>query len=86
MKFTPRGGKVSLALAQSGDKVEITITDTGIGIAPGDLSRIGQPYQQSGSAEQKAMGTGLGLSLVKAMAHLHGGQMKLSSTLGRARR
>ncbi len=82
IKFTPRGGKVSLALAQSGNTVDITITDTGIGIAPGDLSRIGQPYQQSGSAEQKAMGTGLGLSLVKAMAHLHGGEMKLSSQLG----
>ncbi len=82
VKFTPRGGEVSLILQQTGDEVEITIRDTGIGIAPDDLSRIGQPYEQSGTAEQKAMGTGLGLSLVKAMAHLHGGQMVLTSQLG----
>ena len=82
VKFTPRGGDVMLTLEQDGDEVEITITDTGIGIAPDDLSRIGQPYEQSGTAEQKAMGTGLGLSLVKAMAHLHGGRMTLSSRLG----
>ena len=82
VKFTPRGGDVMLTLEQTGDEVEITITDTGIGIAPDDLSRIGQPYEQSGTPEQKAMGTGLGLSLVKAMAHLHGGRMTLSSRLG----
>ena len=82
VKFTPRGGEVTLRLQRVGDQVEIVISDTGIGIAPDDLSRIGQPYEQSGTAEQKAMGTGLGLSLVKAMAHLHGGRMVLESRLG----
>ena len=82
VKFTPRQGSVALALVQDGAAVAITITDTGIGIAPDDLDRIGQPYEQSGTAEQKAMGTGLGLSLVKALAHLHGGQMTLDSRLG----
>ena len=82
IKFTPKGGRISLALTQAAETVDITITDTGIGIAPDDLSRIGQPYEQSGTAEQKAMGTGLGLSLVKAFAHLHGGTMALSSQLG----
>ena len=82
VKFTPRGGEVTLSLQATGDQVEITIRDTGIGIAPDDLDRIGQPYEQSGSAEQRAMGTGLGLSLVKAMAHLHGGRMVLTSRLG----
>ncbi len=82
VKFTPRGGDVRLSLEQVGDVVEITITDTGIGIAPDDLSRIGQPFEQAGAAEQKAMGTGLGLSIVKAMAHLHGGSMTLKSDLG----
>ncbi len=82
IKFTPKGGRVTLSVTQSGDMADIVIRDTGIGIAPDDLSRIGRPYEQSGSAEQKAMGTGLGLSLVKAMAHLHGGRMTLASQLG----
>jgi cell cycle sensor histidine kinase DivJ len=82
VKFTPKGGDVMLTLEQGADEVEIAISDTGIGIAPDDLSRIGQPYEQAGAAEQRSMGTGLGLSLVKAMAHLHGGRMTLSSRLG----
>jgi len=82
VKFTPKGGSIRLTLAEQGDAVDISITDTGIGIAPEDLNRIGQPYEQAGAPEQKAMGTGLGLSIVKAMAHLHGGQMSIRSTLG----
>ena len=82
IKFTPKGGRVTLSVTQSGDTVDIVIRDTGIGIAPDDLNRIGRPYEQSGTPEQKSMGTGLGLSLVKAMAHLHGGKMTLASTLG----
>ncbi|MGA9658858.1 MAG: HAMP domain-containing sensor histidine kinase [Asticcacaulis sp.] len=82
VKFTPQGGDVTLSLSQTDDQVHIVITDTGIGIAPDDLSRIGQPYEQSGTPEQKAMGTGLGLSIVKAMAHMLGGTMTLNSRLG----
>jgi cell cycle sensor histidine kinase DivJ len=82
VKFTPQGGDVRLSLSQREDVVDIVITDTGIGISVEDLSRIGQPYEQSGSAEQRAMGTGLGLSIVKAMAHLLGGSMTLTSRLG----
>ncbi len=82
VKFTPRGGDIRLVLNETDSDVEIVITDTGIGIAPEDLTRIGQPYEQAGAAEQKAMGTGLGLSIVKAMAHLHGGDMTISSDLG----
>lgn len=82
IKFTPRGGSVSLDLRQDGEAIELMITDTGIGIAPDDLGRLGQPYEQAGAADQKAMGTGLGLSIVKAMAALHKGTMTLDSTLG----
>ena len=82
IKFTPRGGRVSLSVGVVGEAVEITVSDTGIGIAPDDLNRIGKPYEQSGTAEQKAMGTGLGLSLVKAFTHLHGGKVRLDSKLG----
>jgi cell cycle sensor histidine kinase DivJ len=82
VKFTPQGGDVRLSLSQREDVVDIVITDTGIGISADDLSRIGQPYEQSGTAEQRAMGTGLGLSIVKAMAHVLGGTLTLTSTLG----
>ncbi len=82
IKFTPRGGTVTLELRQDGDVAELMISDTGIGIAPDDLGRLGQPYEQAGAADQKAMGTGLGLSIVKAMAALHKGTMTLDSTLG----
>ncbi len=82
VKFTPRGGTVTLDLRQDGDVAELVITDTGIGIAPADLGRLGQPYEQAGASDQKAMGTGLGLSIVKAMAALHKGTMRLDSTLG----
>ncbi len=82
VKFTPKGGSIRLTLDAHDDAVDIAVTDTGIGIAPEDLSRIGQPYEQAGDPEQKAMGTGLGLSIVKAMAHLHGGQMTIRSDLG----
>jgi cell cycle sensor histidine kinase DivJ len=82
IKFTPDGGAVSLDLRQDGDVAELVISDTGIGIAPDDLGRLGQPYEQAGASDQKAMGTGLGLSIVKAMAALHRGTMTLESTLG----
>lgn len=82
VKFTPQGGHVTLTLSPTEAGVDIIIADTGIGIAPDDLSRIGQPYEQSGTPEQRAMGTGLGLSIVKAMAHLLGGTMTLASQLG----
>ena len=82
IKFTPNGGVVTLDLRQAGDAAELVITDTGIGIAPDDLGRLGQPYEQAGASDQKAMGTGLGLSIVKAMAALHSGTMTLASTLG----
>jgi two-component system, cell cycle sensor histidine kinase DivJ len=83
VKFTPKGGQISLILSEIGlEAVEIQITDTGMGIAPEDLSRLGQPYEQSGSLEQRSMGTGLGLSLVQSLTKLHKGQMSIESELG----
>ncbi len=82
IKFTPNGGTVTLDLREDGEAAELVITDTGIGIAPDDLGRLGRPYEQAGASDQKAMGTGLGLSIVKAMAALHNGTMTLDSTLG----
>ncbi len=82
LKFTPRGGVVTVTLQSAGPVLELLVSDTGVGIAQNDLERLGQPYEQAGDAEQRAAGSGLGLSLVRAFARLHGGDMAMKSTLG----
>ena len=83
LKFTPRGGQVTVSLtAVDARTLELSVADTGVGIAEEDLARLGQPYEQAGAAAQRAMGTGLGLSLVKALAQLHGGSMAIESQIG----
>ncbi len=82
IKFTPSGGSVTLTLETIGPYLELVVADTGIGIARKDLKRLGRPFEQAGGSDQKAQGTGLGLSLVRALTELHGGRMSLDSTLG----
>jgi two-component system, cell cycle sensor histidine kinase DivJ len=82
LKFTPSGGQVNVIARAHEDMLEIIVADTGVGIAPTDLERLGRPFEQAGGAEQRAMGTGLGLSLVRAFAELHGGTMTIRSRLG----
>ena len=82
LKFTPRGGSVTVSARARGQELEMVVADTGAGIAPEDLERLGRPYEQAGDAERRAQGTGLGLSLVKALAGLHGGAMSIESVVG----
>ncbi|HEY4032050.1 MAG TPA: HAMP domain-containing sensor histidine kinase [Caulobacteraceae bacterium] len=82
LKFTPRGGQVTVTLQTRDDVMELTVADTGVGIAPDDVQRLGRPFEQAGDVNQRAKGTGLGLSLVRGLAELHGGQMVIQSTLG----
>ena len=86
VKFTPAGGSVTVSAealgAHPGADLELTVADTGLGVAPEDLARLGRPFEQAGGAEQRAQGTGLGLSLVRSLAELHGGVMSIDSTLG----
>jgi cell cycle sensor histidine kinase DivJ len=82
LKFTPHSGTVTLTVQGAGDVLEIIVADTGVGIAAHDLERLGRPFEQAGDAGQKAAGAGLGLSLVRAFARLHGGEMNIESALG----
>ncbi|HZV83791.1 MAG TPA: HAMP domain-containing sensor histidine kinase [Brevundimonas sp.] len=82
VKFTPAGGTVTVTADAGGADLEVVVADTGVGIAPEDVRRLGRPFEQAGGVEQRRQGTGLGLSLVRAFAELHGGRMTIDSTLG----
>ena len=82
VKFTPSGGAVTVTAEALGESLELNVADTGVGVSPEDLVRLGRPFEQAGGAEQRAQGTGLGLSLVRALAELHQGTMAIDSTPG----
>jgi cell cycle sensor histidine kinase DivJ len=82
VKFTPAGGAVTVTVEAIGADLEVVVADTGVGVAPEDVKRLGRPFEQAGAPEQRQQGTGLGLSLVRAFTELHGGRMSIDSTLG----
>lgn len=82
VKFTPDGGSVCLRARHEGDDLTVTVTDTGIGVAPEDQERIFESFQQGGRGAPKEEGTGLGLTLSRRMVELWGGRMWLDSTPG----
>jgi signal transduction histidine kinase len=87
VKFTPPGGQVRVAMRRRDDKVELTVTDTGIGIAPQELERIfDRFYQVEDHLTRRHEGLGLGLSTVKGLVELHGGRVWAESVLGRGSR
>jgi two-component system, cell cycle sensor histidine kinase PleC len=83
VKFTPDGGKVVVRSRVLADSVLLMIADTGIGIAPHSLQRLGRPFEQVESQLTKTYhGSGLGLAIARSLADLHGGSMRLRSKLG----
>jgi two-component system, cell cycle sensor histidine kinase DivJ len=83
IKFTERGGKVTVAAAVEGSRLVLRVTDNGVGIAPDDLKRIGDPFFQAGKTlSRRHEGTGLGLSIVKSLIGLHSGEMTVQSRIG----
>jgi cell cycle sensor histidine kinase DivJ len=83
VKFTPRGGEIWVAAARDDGGIELAVADTGVGIPERDLRRLGKPFEQASDQRIRVEeGTGLGLSLVKALATLHGGDIRIQSTQG----
>jgi len=84
VKFTPEGGAVTLTGRARGGTVTIAIEDSGIGIAKAALAKLGRPFEQVESQLTKRhQGSGLGLAIAKSLVELHGGAMRIGSTLGK---
>jgi cell cycle sensor histidine kinase DivJ len=82
IKFTERGGKVTVSAAAEGPWLVLRVSDTGVGIAADDLKRVGDPFFQAGKAYQRRHeGTGLGLSIVKSLVGLHAGEITVQSRI-----
>ncbi len=80
VKFTPAPGRVEVDIRPEGNTLAVSVIDTGIGIAPADLDRLGDPFFQASAAHDRAYeGTGLGLSLVRGLVALHGGSITIES-------
>jgi signal transduction histidine kinase len=84
VKFTPEEGRIGIKARQADGSVEISVSDTGIGIAPEDQPKIFEEFRQVGSDyAHKVEGTGLGLTLAKKFVELHGGKIWVESQVGK---
>jgi signal transduction histidine kinase len=81
IKFTPEQGRITITAHVQAPFLEVAVSDTGIGIGPGDQERIFEKFSQSG--RERPEGTGLGLPLARSLVELHGGNMWVESELGR---
>lgn len=87
IKFTPRGGRVTVSAACDRADLTIDVEDTGVGIGADDLPRLGEAFFQArASYDRRHDGTGLGLSIVKGLVRLHCGEMDIRSRLGEGTR
>uniref|UniRef100_B0T5X7 histidine kinase n=1 Tax=Caulobacter sp. (strain K31) TaxID=366602 RepID=B0T5X7_CAUSK len=87
IKFTPRAGRIVVRAEVRrdplGERVRVSVTDTGIGIAAEDLARLARPFEQVESQHAKTtQGTGLGLALTKSLVEMHDGALEMTSTPG----
>jgi two-component system NtrC family sensor kinase len=83
VKFTPEGGRIDVRAALANGTVEISVTDTGVGIAPEDHEAVFEEFRQVGASEKKAEGTGLGLALCRKFVELHGGRIWVISEIAK---
>jgi cell cycle sensor histidine kinase DivJ len=87
IKFTPRGGRITVSAQCDGPKLSVSVEDTGVGIGADDLPRLGEAFFQArASYDRKHDGSGLGLSIVKGLVKLHNGDIDIRSRLGEGTR
>lgn len=87
LKFTPAGGRVTVELSMDGDWIDLSVTDTGVGISEEELDRLFKGfYQVDGSSTRRHRGMGLGLTVVRAVVAEHGGQITVESQFGQGSR
>jgi len=83
VKFTPESGRISVAAEPMPGGVEVSVSDTGIGIAQEDCEAVFEEFRQVGpGSDRKAEGTGLGLALARKFVELHGGKISVTSEVG----
>jgi signal transduction histidine kinase len=82
IKFTPEGGRIDVHAIPRDGMVEVSVSDTGVGIAPEDQEAVFEEFRQVGTAEKKVEGTGLGLALSRKFIELHGGRIWVKSEVG----
>jgi signal transduction histidine kinase len=82
IKFTPEGGRIAVDAKPANGCIEVSVTDTGVGIAPEDQEAVFEEFKQVGTAEKKVEGTGLGLALSRKFIELHGGKIWVKSQVG----
>jgi cell cycle sensor histidine kinase DivJ len=87
IRFTDRGGTVTVSARAEAATITFAVEDDGVGISEADLARVGEPYFQAGTSyDRRHSGTGLGLSIVKGLVHLHGGDLSIRSRAGQGTR
>ena len=82
IKFTPEGGRIDVEAVPNNGLVEVSVRDTGVGIALEDQEAVFEEFRQVGGADKKAEGTGLGLALARKFIELHGGKIWVKSQVG----
>jgi signal transduction histidine kinase len=82
IKFTPEGGRIDVRAVPVNRFIEVSVTDTGVGIAPEDQEAVFEEFRQVGMADKKVEGTGLGLALSRRFIELHGGRIWVQSQVG----
>jgi PAS domain S-box-containing protein len=82
IKFTPDGGRIDVRAIAVDGSVQVSVSDTGVGIAPEDQGAIFEEFRQVGTADKKVEGTGLGLALSRRFVELHGGRIWVKSQIG----
>ena len=82
IKFTPEGGTIEVGAKPVNGSVEVSVSDTGVGIAPEDQEAVFEEFRQVGTVDKKVEGTGLGLALSRKFIELHGGTIWVTSQVG----